>query len=56
MDRQAFQKVWGKGMARAWADAPFKERLLTTPEAVFQEYGFEVPSNILIKVVSTATG
>jgi hypothetical protein len=51
MDRQAFQKAWGKVMARAWADAAFKERLLTAPEAVFQEYGFEVPGNILIKVV-----
>ncbi len=46
MDRQAFQKAWGKVMARAWADAAFKERLLTAPEAVFQEYGFEVPANI----------
>ena len=54
MDRQAFQKTWGKVMARAWADASFKERLLTTPEAVFQEYGFEVPAHIFIKVVANA--
>jgi hypothetical protein len=52
MDRQAFQAAWGKLMARAWGDAAFKERLLTTPEAVFQEYGFAVPANISIKVVS----
>ena len=52
MDRQAFQRAWGKVMARAWADAAFKERLLAAPEAVFQEYGFEVPANILIQVVS----
>ena len=52
MDRQGFQIAWGKVMARAWADAAFKERLLTAPEAVFQEYGFEVPPHILIKVVS----
>ena len=54
MDRQAFQRAWGKVMARAWADAAFKERLLAAPEAVFQEYGFEVPSNILIRVVSNS--
>ena len=52
MDRKAFQKAWGMVIARAWEDAPFKERLLTTPEAVFLEYGFAVPANILIKVVS----
>jgi Nitrile hydratase, alpha chain len=52
MDRQAFQKAWGKVVARAWADAGFKERLLAAPEVVFQEYGFEVPPNILIRVVS----
>jgi hypothetical protein len=52
MDRQAFQRAWGKVMARAWADAAFKERLLAAPAAVFQEYGFEVPPNILIRVVS----
>ncbi len=52
MDRQAFQTAWGKLMARAWGDAAFKERLLTSPEAVFQESGFAVPANILIKVVS----
>jgi hypothetical protein len=51
MDRHAFQKAWGKVIARAWADVAFKELLLTAPEAVFQEYGFVVPSNILIKVL-----
>jgi hypothetical protein len=53
MDRQVFQTAWGKLMARAWGDAAFKERLLATPEAVFQEYGFAVPANISIKVVAT---
>jgi hypothetical protein len=52
MDRQAFQAAWGRLMARAWGDAVFKERLLTVPEAVFQEYGFAVPAHILIKVVA----
>jgi hypothetical protein len=52
MDRQAFQRAWGKVVVRAWADAAFKERLLSTPEAVFREYGFEVPPNILIRVAS----
>ena len=52
MDRQAFQTAWGRLMARAWGDAAFKERLLATPEEVFQEYGFAVPANISIKVVS----
>jgi hypothetical protein len=52
MDRQAFQKAWGKVVARAWADAGFKKQLLAAPEVVFQEYGFKVPPNILIRVVS----
>ena len=51
MDRQAFQKAWGRVIARAWADAGFKKRLLAAPEEVFLEYGFEVPSNILIKIM-----
>jgi hypothetical protein len=52
MDRQSFQRAWGKVVARAWTDAAFKERLLAIPQAVFQEYGFAVPPNILIRVVS----
>ncbi len=54
MNRQEFQKVWGKVIARAWADASFKTRLLTAPEAVFKEYGFEVPPHIIIEVVEDA--
>jgi len=54
MDRQKFQKAWGKVVARAWTEASFKARLLTDPEAVFREYGFEVPPDIAIKVVENA--
>jgi hypothetical protein len=54
MDRQSFQKAWGKVMAKAWADAAFKELLLTAPEAALREYGFEVPLNIFLKVVSNS--
>jgi hypothetical protein len=54
MDRHAFPEAWGKVMARAWADESFKARLLAAPEAVFQEYGFAVPPDILIRVVENA--
>jgi hypothetical protein len=52
MDRLTFQRAWGKVVARAWADAAFKARVLAAPEAVFREYGFEAPPNILIRVDS----
>jgi len=54
MDRQGFQKVWGKVVARAWADEAFKKRLLTDPEAVFKEYGYRVSPTITIQVVENA--
>jgi hypothetical protein len=51
MDRQEFQKAWGRVVARAWEDESFKARLLAAPAAVLKDYGFEVPANIRIRVV-----
>ena len=56
MDRQAFQRAWGEMVGKAWTDAAFKERLLAAPAAVFLEYGFEAPPNILLRVVSNGDG
>jgi hypothetical protein len=56
MDRQGFQKVWNKLVARAWSDGAFKKRLLTDPEAVFKEYGYRMPPTIAIQVVENGAG
>jgi hypothetical protein len=52
MDKQEFQRIWGKVVVRAWRDESFKAQLLADPEAVFREYGFEVPANISVQVLA----
>jgi Nitrile hydratase, alpha chain len=44
-------KQWGQVVAKAWADAAFKQRLLADPHAVLKEHGLEVPRGLQVKVV-----
>jgi hypothetical protein len=46
-----WSKQWSKLIARAWADAAFKARLLADPVAVLQEHGLTVPPGVQVKVV-----
>jgi hypothetical protein len=38
-------------VAKAWADADFKKRLLAEPAAVLKEHGAVVPASVHVKVV-----
>src|SRR5262249_21352209 len=50
------QKVWGQVVAKAWADAAFKARLLADPKAALKEQGIVVPEGVQIQVhENTAT-
>ena len=51
MDREEFQKAYGKLVAKAWADEDFKVRLLEETAAVFKENGIEVPEGVELRVV-----
>lgn len=44
-------KIWAKIVARAWADAGFKQRLLDDPGSIMAEEGMPVPDGMEIKVV-----
>jgi len=39
MDREEFQKAYGKVVAKAWADDGFKAKLLADPKTVLKENG-----------------
>lgn len=38
-------------MAKAWSDENFKQRLISEPAAVLEEYGIEAPPGVQWKVV-----
>lgn len=44
-------KVLARVIAKAWADAQYKQRLLKEPVAVLKEEGVSVPDNVAIRVV-----
>jgi hypothetical protein len=41
---------WSQIVARAWADAAFKARLLSNPTEVLKEYGLAAPAGLTLKV------
>jgi Nitrile hydratase, alpha chain len=43
-------KAWAKIIAKAWSDEAFKEKLLSDPASVCQEYGIEVPAGVTLEV------
>jgi len=51
MDREKFQKAYGKVVAKAWADPDFKAKLLSDPKTVLKEYGVEFPQDVELRVV-----
>jgi hypothetical protein len=48
---QAGQKQWAQVVARAWADAAYKKRLLAEPGAVLKEAGLELPAGVDVRVL-----
>ncbi len=51
MDREEFQKAYGKVVAKAWSDPDFKAKLLADPKTVLKENGLEFPQDVEILVV-----
>lgn len=51
MDREEFQKAYGKLVAKAWADEEFKAKLLADPMAVFKENDITIPAGLEVKIV-----
>ena len=50
MDREEFQKAYGKVVAKAWADPDFKAKLLADPKTVLKENGLEFPEDVELRV------
>ncbi len=48
---RAQEKAWSLIVARAWADADFRDRLMADPGSVLSEHGLEVEPGVEIRVV-----
>ena len=48
--QQERAKQWGQVVARAWADAAYKQRLQTDPKSVLAEQGIAVPAGVAVQV------
>ena len=51
MDREEFQKAYGKVVAKAWADPDFKAKLLADPKTVLKENGLAIPDDVEFRIV-----
>jgi len=51
MDREKFQKAYGKVVAKAWGDHDFKAKLLADPKTVLKENGVAIPEDVELRVV-----
>lgn len=45
-----FQRAWAKIVARSWADAEFRSRLIAEPAAVLREHGVDVPKGTRLRI------
>jgi len=55
MDREQFQKSYGKIVAKAWTDEEFKRRLLSDGTTVLKESGLALPDEVEFKVVESTS-
>ena len=51
MDKNEFQKAYGKLVAKAWSNDDFKIKLLNDPMEVFKDHDIEVPEGIEVRMV-----
>ena len=47
----SWQKQWGMLVAEVWADDDLRQRLISDPAGVLQEYGIEVPADMELRLV-----
>ena len=50
MDRQEMRKALAKLIAKAWADAQFKAKLMADPASVLRAEGVAIPEGVKIDV------
>jgi len=55
MDRDQFQKAYGKIVAKAWSDERFKQRLLSEPTIVLQEHGIDLPAGAEFRMLESTS-
>ena len=51
MNREDFQKAYGRVVVRAWSEASFKKELMADPARVLGEHGIDTPKGMDIKIV-----
>ncbi|KIX14130.1 nitrile hydratase subunit alpha [Dethiosulfatarculus sandiegensis] len=51
MDSKNWHKSWARIVAKAWADADYKQRLLTDFEGVMKDEGVDLPPDMEFKVI-----
>ncbi len=51
MNREEFQKAYGKVVAKAWSDEDFKAKLLADPKTVLKENGLAISKDVEPRVV-----
>lgn len=50
------RKKYAEVIAKVWSDESFKKKLIESPKETLKEMGFEIPSNISIKVCDESDG
>lgn len=51
MDKKEMRLKYGEIVSKCWEDEAFKKSFIDDPEAIFKEYGIEVPEGIEYKVI-----
>jgi len=55
VDREQFEKAYGRIIAKAWTDEGFKQRLLSEPTIVLQEHGIEFPEGVEFRMLESTS-
>jgi len=54
MDREQFQRAYGRIVAKAWPDEGFKQRLVSDPKTGLRDNGVKLPEGVEFKLVESA--
>ncbi len=48
--------VWKTVVSRAWTNDEFRQELLTNPNKVLAEHGYQIPHGVQFKIVEDSSG
>ncbi len=51
MDKEQFEKAYGKLVAKAFEEDDFKAKLLADPKKIFKENGIEIPEKVKVNIL-----